>query len=54
LQGGRTTFGPKAAETAGRMYRDLWDHNFFVARSSGATPAPDLEKVLNVPAPKQQ
>jgi len=31
LQGGRPTFGPKAAEIAGRMYRDMYDHNFFVA-----------------------
>jgi penicillin-binding protein 2 len=29
LQGGRPTFGPKAAEIAGRMYRNLYDHNFF-------------------------
>ena len=32
LQGGRPTFGPKAAEIAGRMYRDLYDHQFFVTR----------------------
>ncbi len=31
LQGGRPTFGPKAAEIAGRMYRGMYDHNFFVA-----------------------
>jgi len=31
LQGGRPTFGPKAAEIAGRMYRDMYDHNFFVS-----------------------
>ena len=54
LQGGRPTFGPKAAEIAGRMYRDLYEHNFFVARSNGATPAPSLEKVLSLPAPEQQ
>lgn len=30
LRGGRPTFGPKAAEIAGRMYRNLYDHNFFV------------------------
>jgi cell division protein FtsI/penicillin-binding protein 2 len=29
LQGGRPTFGPKAAEVAGRMYRSLYDHSFF-------------------------
>jgi cell division protein FtsI/penicillin-binding protein 2 len=32
LQGGRPTFGPKAAEIAGRMYRNLYDHNFFVGK----------------------
>ncbi|HXX01964.1 MAG TPA: hypothetical protein VEJ00_12180, partial [Candidatus Acidoferrales bacterium] len=31
LEGGRPTFGPKAAEIAGRMYRSMYDHNFFVA-----------------------
>lgn len=32
LEGGRPTFGPKAAEIAGRMYRSLYDHDFFMAR----------------------
>jgi penicillin-binding protein 2 len=31
LQGGRPTFGPKAAEISGLIYRSLYDHNFFVA-----------------------
>src|SRR6202050_3625281 len=34
LQGGRPTFGPKAAEIAGRMYRNLYDHKFFLAGPS--------------------
>src|SRR5260370_464441 len=33
LQGGRPTFVPKAAPIAGRTYRNLYDHNFFVAGS---------------------
>jgi penicillin-binding protein 2 len=33
LEGGRPTYGPKAAEIAGRMYRGLYDHSFFVARN---------------------
>jgi penicillin-binding protein 2 len=37
LEGGRPTFGPKAAEIAGRMYRNLYDHNFFIAKPT--TPA---------------
>ncbi len=32
LEGGRPTFGPKAAEIAGRMYRNLFDHDFFLAK----------------------
>ena len=32
LEGGRPTFGPKAAEIAGRMYRNLYDHEFFVSK----------------------
>jgi cell division protein FtsI/penicillin-binding protein 2 len=31
LQGGRPTFGPKAAEISGRIYRSLYDHEFFAA-----------------------
>jgi penicillin-binding protein 2 len=31
LEGGRPTYGPKAAEIAGRMYRNLYDHDFFAA-----------------------
>ncbi len=34
LEGGRPTFGPKAAEIAGRMYRNMYDHNFFIAGHS--------------------
>lgn len=30
LRGGRPTFGPKAAEIAGRMYHNLYSSNFFV------------------------
>jgi penicillin-binding protein 2 len=37
LQGGRPTFGPKAAEIAGVMYRNLYDHNFFIAGAPGQT-----------------
>jgi len=44
LQGGRPTFGPKAAEIAGLMYRNLYDHKFFVA----ATP---LDTTASRPTP---
>jgi len=53
LQGGRPTFGPKAAEIAGRMYRNLYDHDFFVARSGASTAAAHgIEKII--PAAAQQ
>ena len=37
LQGGRPTFGPKAAEISGRMYRNLYDHKFFIAPAPADT-----------------
>jgi cell division protein FtsI/penicillin-binding protein 2 len=37
LEGGRPTFGPKAAELAGHFYRNLYDHDYFAVKSS-ATP----------------
>jgi len=46
LQGGRPTFGPKAAEIAGRMYRNLYDHNFFMAMpSTHASRGSELQSV---------
>ncbi len=34
LQGGRPTFGPKAAELAGHFYRNLYDHDYFSAKTA--------------------
>jgi penicillin-binding protein 2 len=34
LEGGRPTFGPKAAELAGHFYRNLYDHDYFAAKVS--------------------
>src|SRR3954470_24620770 len=45
LQGGRPTFGPKAAEIAGRMYRNLYDHSFFAANPA-TTPVQDDENAV--------
>ena len=33
LEGGRPTFGPKAAELTGQLYRALWDRNYFDPRT---------------------
>jgi penicillin-binding protein 2 len=44
LEGGRPTFGPRAAELTGAFYRNLWDRNYFAgkapetAASSAAVP----------------
>ena len=32
LEGGRPTFGPRAAELTGAFYRNLWDHNYFTEK----------------------
>jgi penicillin-binding protein 2 len=34
LEGGRPTFGPKAAEIAGKMYRKLYDGSYFAGKTS--------------------
>jgi penicillin-binding protein 2 len=52
LEGGRPTFGPKAAEISGRMYRELYDHNFFVAGTPGVISPPSLDKI-GAPSPQQ-
>ncbi len=36
LRGGRPTFGPKAAELTGKLYKNLYEHSYFA--SSYATP----------------
>ena len=33
LEGGRPTYGPKAAELTGQFYRALWDRNYFDAKT---------------------
>ena len=38
LEGGRPTFGPKAAELTGVFYRSLWDHSYFATASKGPLP----------------
>lgn len=44
LEGGRPTFGPKAAEIAGKMYRDLYEHSYF----AGKTPVNDRSTAAGV------
>ena len=40
LEGGRPTFGPKAAELTGEFYRALWDQNYFVGKPSEPAAVP--------------
>lgn len=49
LQGGRPTFGPKAAEIAGRMYRNMYDHDFFVAGHGLPSDEATVKKVSTNP-----
>jgi len=51
LEGGRPTFGPKAAELAGRMYRDLYDHSFFAERP--AAPPANTAVIENTSTPQE-
>jgi len=37
LEGGRPTFGPKAAELTGQFYRALYNKNYFAPKAAGAT-----------------
>jgi penicillin-binding protein 2 len=39
LEGGRPTFGPKAAELTGQFYRGLFDRDYFTPRSVPGAPA---------------
>jgi cell division protein FtsI/penicillin-binding protein 2 len=42
LEGGRPTFGPKAAELTGQFYRALWDKSYFHPKSQEASSAGTL------------
>ncbi len=37
LEGGRPTFGPRAAELTGEFYRNLWDRNYFADKGTQAS-----------------
>jgi cell division protein FtsI/penicillin-binding protein 2 len=43
LEGGRPTFGPRAAELTGEFYKNLWDRNWFAPKGqqdAASVPAP--------------
>ncbi len=47
LEGGRPTFGPKAAELSGHFYRNLYDHSYFADKTS-AIPITDSKAATSV------
>jgi len=50
LEGGRPTFGPRAAELTGAFYKNLWDRDYFTVKNQDAQNAPAAAPAGN-PAP---
>jgi membrane carboxypeptidase/penicillin-binding protein len=50
LEGGRPTFGPRAAELTGEFYKNLWDRNYFANKGQqearGAAQGTEMERVI--------
>lgn len=40
LEGGRPTFGPRAAELTGEFYKNLWENDYFAQKDSAQAKAP--------------
>ncbi len=57
LEGGRPTFGPRAAELTGEFYKNLWDKDYFAQKNgatvANATPAYTVHSADNVPPAAQ-
>jgi membrane carboxypeptidase/penicillin-binding protein len=47
LEGGRPTFGPRAAELTGEFYRNLWDRNYFADK--GTQTHASLQQTSGIP-----
>jgi cell division protein FtsI/penicillin-binding protein 2 len=47
LEGGRPTFGPRAAELTGLFYKHLWDHDYFKPMETASKPAPEVATLGN-------
>lgn len=45
LEGGRPTFGPRAAELTGQFYKNLWDRDYFSAKNQTARNSEDGARV---------
>jgi cell division protein FtsI/penicillin-binding protein 2 len=54
LEGGRPTFGPRAAELTGEFYKNLWNSNYFgIGDQSTARVFPNQPKTDATPAEEQ-
>lgn len=49
LEGGRATYGPRAADLTGVFYRDLWDHDYFEAKTQQAQGMPPAAPQIGQP-----
>ena len=49
LEGGRPTFGPRAAELTGEFYRNLWDRNYFAYKTQQTAQAAPAAAVAQTP-----
>lgn len=47
LEGGRPTFGPRAAELTGEFYKNLWDRDYFAVKNQDARNAPESAPASN-------
>lgn len=54
LEGGRATFGPRAAELTGNLYRNLWDRNYFADKGSTTTVSVPVSASASTPTAQQQ
>ena len=53
LEGGRPTFGPRAAELTGEFYKNLWDRNYFANKvQQEAQSAPPAAEAVPVAQPQ--
>ncbi len=53
LEGGRPTFGPRAAELTGELYKNLWEHDYFATKNQEAQTAPGVAPTAVTPAPEK-
>lgn len=54
LEGGRPTFGPRAAELTGEFYKNLWERNYFADKGAQEAKAAPAQKAGETDAPTAQ